>query len=361
MTSAVATGGYVTPFGSTEGAEILSIIKCSLCGKYNLSTNVHCTHCFKPLSGPFGVIESYTDGTQQIVDYDTGFLSYADEMAIRGKVAGYDGQITAMDVLDAGPLALLRQNRNWLCLLCGPTGTGKTWTAIKIAEMMDRHFDVDKITFSILGMVDLMDSCGKGDFVIFDEGQEWNARRSMKEQNVLMGELLGMVRFTQINFIFALPHMNMIDLNNRRLIHNYLHTIPVDRERGAKWKRDKTGVWWYNVESERIPMQGNEVKLKFRFPVIKGQDIKKVWFGKADDTLLEEYEKAKQRKWKAKLAQTKKTLAKLYGGGDGDGDPTQERRTRGPRRISASYFSTRSRSNNRDSYSLMNEILGRGG
>lgn len=40
-------------------------------------------------------------------------------------------------LLDAVPRTLIRNNRNWLCVLCGAPGTGKSYTALRLAESID--------------------------------------------------------------------------------------------------------------------------------------------------------------------------------------------------------------------------------
>lgn len=223
---------------------------------------------------------------------------------------GVPVRITAWDVLLHGPVELLKQKRNWLCLMCGATGTGKTYTAIRMAEMIDPRFDVDRIAFSTGQLLDMFDTCKPREIVIFDEANAWNARTSQTKENVEFSKVLAMLRFTLISIIFTLPHIGMIDINGRRLMHNYLYTIPINRSTAPIYLRDKSGVYWYNVESGRLPM-GNQkdIPLKFKHPFVKGEKISKVYFSLANPTLLEEYERRKRKWFNATLSLVRKGMA----------------------------------------------------
>jgi hypothetical protein len=184
------------------------------------------------------------------------------------------------------------------------TGTGKTYTAVRICEMLDKTFSVERIVFSTTDLLDRFETCSKGEMIIFDEANEWNARTSMSKGNVIFSKILAMLRFTQISVIFTLPHLGMIDINGRRLMHNYLYTIPIDRPTCPPWMRDKSGAFWYNVESARLPLAGKtDIELRFKFPIIKGERVSKVFFKKASDVLLDVYESRKKLWFNEQLRQ----------------------------------------------------------
>ena len=219
-------------------------------------------------------------------------------------------EITIEDVFNAKgcPRMLLRNNRNWISLLCGPTGTGKSYTALRMAELLDPEFNVHRCVFSTKEFLEVFHTCHAGDFIIFDEGEEFNARRGMKESNVQMGIIMAMLRFTQVNVIFTLPTLHMIDINARRLAHSYLYTIEVDRHRAVDWKRTRSGVYWYNIQNSRLPSKHSDDGLKFVMPLVKGKKVRKVWFDAPNEDLLAQYEAKKHEVFYRTLSEAQQKL-----------------------------------------------------
>lgn len=216
--------------------------------------------------------------------------------------------VTLADLLDAGPRMLLRNNRNWLCILCGPTGTGKSYTSLRLAELLDPTFTMNRVVFSTKEFLEVFQTCNPGDFIIFEESEELNARRSMKESNVQMGIILSMLRFTQVSIIMNLPTIHMIDINARRLMHSYLYTIEFDRSRGPPWRRDKSGVYWYNVQNKRLPMASSDDALKYVYPVVKGVKVRKAWFSAPSPELLAAYQARKHQVFYERLSEAQAKL-----------------------------------------------------
>ena len=217
-------------------------------------------------------------------------------------------KIRTEDVLDAVPRRLIANNRNWLAIICGPTGTGKSWTSLKIAQMVDPTFNAHRIVFSTEEFLDVFRTCHAGEVIIFEESEELNSRRAMKEANVQMGVILSMIRFTQVSVLFNLPSIAMIDINARRLMHTYLYTVEFDRTHAPPWMRDKSGVHWYQVRNTRLPSKSSDDQLKFINPVVNGVKVKKVWFSAPSPDLLAEYEALKHRTFWRRISEAQGKL-----------------------------------------------------
>lgn len=215
----------------------------------------------------------------------------------------------------------VRANKNWLGLICGPTGSGKTYFSLAVCEKFFPRFTVDNIAFSIKEWLNIFSNCKKGDIIIFDEGQEFSSRRSMDDKNVEFSNILAMIRFTQISSFFTLPDLRMIDVTSRRLMHSYMYTMDIDRKTCPLWQRSRSGVNFYEVLHEKLP-QGNVNDFKVRFPrmnvVIRNKrtgqlyekniQIRELWYQSPSEDILEEYEKRKKRHFDSTY---KKTLGKL--------------------------------------------------
>ncbi len=274
---------------------------------------VECRHCgtiipIEDVKFRCPVCKVFLDGPIAIAHYeDREFTFTVTGENYHYRFERHTTKISAWEVLNQGPVSLLNQNRNWLAIVCGATGTGKSYTAIRICEMLSPKFQTDQIAFSIPDLLDLFESCRAGEFIIFDEGNEWNAREAQKKQNVIFSKILAMLRFTQINVLFTLPHMGMIDINGRRLAHNYLYAIPFNRNACPTWQRNMSGVYWYDILSRRLPSSNQQdIPITYKFPVIKGERVGKVWFRKANESLLETYESRKGKVWSKKLVEARK-------------------------------------------------------
>ena len=40
------------------------------------------------------------------------------------------------------------KNKNFLCVVCGSTGSGKSYSSLRLAEALDPNFDVSRIAFT---------------------------------------------------------------------------------------------------------------------------------------------------------------------------------------------------------------------
>jgi hypothetical protein len=216
-------------------------------------------------------------------------------------------------------------NKNWLSVLCGPTGSGKSYFSLAVCEKFFPKFTVDNIVFSVKEYLDKFNELDKqrryGDIILFDEGHEYNARRSMDEKNVMMGEILSMIRFTRISSIFTLPDLRQIDVALVRLMHNYCYTFDIDRKTCPQWQKTRTGVKFYEIMHEAIPRKDSR-ELPMRYPVMnvvvrnmrteqlyeKTIKIKELWYNAPSEQLLEDYEKLKRRHFNRALAMSRAKL-----------------------------------------------------
>jgi len=212
-------------------------------------------------------------------------------------------------------------NKNWLGVICGATGSGKSYFSLAVCERHFPRFTVDNIVFSVKEYLDLFTECRAGDIIVFDEGEEWNARRAMEQKNVEFGNILSMIRATQISSIFTLPDIRQIDVTLVRLMHNYIYTMDIDRKTCPLWQRRRTGVNFYEIIKEKLP-QGSTRDLKVRYPVMdviirnnttqkyyeKSVKIKELWYKSPAAELLEQYEAVKKRHFNSALLAARNRL-----------------------------------------------------
>ena len=148
-----------------------------------------------------------------------------------------NNQILARTVLEAEIGSRIKSNRNYIGLVAGDTGSGKSWSSIRIAEMLSPSFTPDNIVFDTISFIRVLkrltsQAGGKGQFIIYDEaGSDLSARRSMSETNVQMSAILEMLRFTLVNVLFTVPSVKQADINISRLAHGHIVAEAIDRAR----------------------------------------------------------------------------------------------------------------------------------
>ena len=63
----------------------------------------------------------------------------------------------------------ISRNKNFLGFLSGPTGSGKSWSSLSICGMVDDEFDISRIVFGGIELMDLINhgNLKKGSAICF--------------------------------------------------------------------------------------------------------------------------------------------------------------------------------------------------
>lgn len=189
------------------------------------------------------------------------------------------------------PLHRLNTNRNWLAIIAGETGSGKSWTAAKMGEdlsaMTNRPFTSKNIVFEADALLEFIQNSKPRSVIVLDEaGVELAAREFMSQRNRSMGKVFQVFRYKQLALIWTLPDLSMIDIQIRKLIHSFIETQPID------YVREKTRVKWFNIYIDRwtgdITRQFPRVKINGVTYVARGFS-----FGKPNMDIIKPYEQNK--------------------------------------------------------------------
>jgi ABC-type oligopeptide transport system ATPase subunit len=129
----------------------------------------------------------------------------------------------------------MRKNDNNLIAVVGRTGSGKTWCAMSICEIMSRMdgvpFDVDHIVFSLTELMELINSnkLKRGSKIVFDEPQiSIGAREFQSEANKVFNFLISTFRHRNFSLFFCTPFEKLLDKSTRRLFHAKFETISIN-------------------------------------------------------------------------------------------------------------------------------------
>jgi ABC-type dipeptide/oligopeptide/nickel transport system ATPase component len=187
---------------------------------------------------------------------------------------------------------LIHRNKNWLAIICGETGSGKSYSALSIADnicprgiTVRRNVVLDPIGFmnKIANKKDLK----RGDILIFDEAGVGLASRDWYSiQNKLLGSVLQTFRHLNIGVIFTTPNLSFIDIQARKLFHNYFETIHID------YKQEMAYLKIYDIQHN-----SRYDKTYYKHPkfVREGKAVSMGFIGvpKPRASLIIEYEKVK--------------------------------------------------------------------
>jgi len=122
------------------------------------------------------------------------------------------------------------KNKNFVMLFVGATGSGKSYSALRLAEMLDDNtFDISRVKFKAKDFMncinDLVERSEKGEqikgkVIVWDEfGVEHNAREFMTISNRVINYFFQTSRHLNLIVIMTVPLLSFIDSATRKLSH----------------------------------------------------------------------------------------------------------------------------------------------
>ena len=183
----------------------------------------------------------------------------------------------------------IKKNKNFLGFIGGQTGSGKSWSSLRIAEELDPEFNIDRCVFGGLELMNLInsDKLKRGSVIVFEEaGIEMNSRNWQSITNKMLNYLLQTFRHRNFVLIFNSPFMDFIDNATRKLFHAEMLTVGIDFKK--KQTKLKAQLLQYNSRMQKFYYHRLKViKAEGNIPI-------NIWrVDKPSDDLLEAYEKKK--------------------------------------------------------------------
>jgi hypothetical protein len=138
-----------------------------------------------------------------------------------------------------------RENSNWMELFQGPSGQGKTWSAISQCYAIDPSFDVSKqLVFDFPSLMSLINSDGfkklKWKQIIFDEPQTSISNKNWQSlTNKMMAYLVTTFRHQNVILIFCCPYRDFLDSASMKMIHCITEMHSIDRKKKKVKTRPK--------------------------------------------------------------------------------------------------------------------------
>lgn len=191
-------------------------------------------------------------------------------------------------------LSRINRNQNVLIAMTGGTGSGKTYSSIKLGEeiskITNRPFNEEYITFKPIEFMEMInsDKMFKGSVIILDEaGVSVNARKWQSQTNILMGYVTQTFRHKNYIVIFNVPDFSFIDKTLRKMFHIYIETVTIDYKEKVCWTKP------FLIQSNQ---RTGDLYFKYLRYQIKGRGVDTLggWgFSLPSTELLKNYERKK--------------------------------------------------------------------
>ncbi len=183
----------------------------------------------------------------------------------------------------------IKKNKNFLGFVSGPTGSGKSFSCLRICEEIDEEFDIDRCVFTGLELMDLINSgkLRKGSAILFEEsGVEMSNRSWQSVTNKMLNYLMQTFRHKNFVLLMNSPYMDFIDSSMRKLFHCEMQTLAIDFKR--KEVKLKPQLLQYSSRGEKFYYK------RLRLITEEGVRPISIWnVPKPSSKLLIDYEKKK--------------------------------------------------------------------
>ncbi len=182
------------------------------------------------------------------------------------------------------------KNKNFLFIIVGPTGSGKSWASLSLGEMIDPDFNMEKVVFKAADVLNLVNSgtLKRGSFIDWDEaGIDLSNRDWQKKSNKVLNFLLQTWRHRGYILCLTVPYADFIDLSSRKLLHAEFETVSINIRN--KTCRVKPKFLQYNSDMKKW----FKPYLKVLRPGYGAIKLKRWDVPKPSDALIEKYEAKK--------------------------------------------------------------------
>jgi len=182
-------------------------------------------------------------------------------------------------------------NKNAMICLIGDPGNGKSWAALRIAELLDPEFHAEKVAFRPERLLErINEEHPTGDVTIADEaGVSMNAKTWWESDQIQIGNILETWRHQNRCLIFTLPVFARLQKDARGLIDVLLTAYGIDRNK-------ETSTWRYQI-LETNNVTGEIYRAYPRLPDPETGQTKKyktVDLNRPSQSLREEYQGRKE-------------------------------------------------------------------
>lgn len=130
----------------------------------------------------------------------------------------------------------IERNKNFVCCITGQTGSGKSWSAMRLGEILDPNFDIRNVVFEPVEFMQLVNGKSKklkrGSCIIYDEIQVSMGHLDFQSlQSKMLNYVLQTFRHRNFILFMTSPHFNFINSSARKLFHSRMETVSIDKKK----------------------------------------------------------------------------------------------------------------------------------
>jgi len=140
--------------------------------------------------------------------------------------------------------------------IVGREGSGKSYTAVKIANNIDPTFNADRIIFDVAELLQVLKEGDHepGNFYVLDEAGVQFGRRTWQDRaQVLANQALQLIRSHNLGLIFTLPRLSELDSQTEGRLQAVIEVV-------GKVPDEFVTVKWKFLDPDRVDSNGNILK-----------------------------------------------------------------------------------------------------
>lgn len=164
-----------------------------------------------------------------------------------------------------------REDKNYMAIICGDTGSGKSEFGLRLCQLLDPDFDESRIAFTIKEFTELVqERHPPGSAILFDEvGIALSHATHYDDDQIKVNHILQSWREQNRILIMTAPHIRLVHKSDRGLLHAQMDMQDIDRRRHLATARYRniqqntdTGELYKKYPRLRNPDTGRREKAK---------------------------------------------------------------------------------------------------
>jgi hypothetical protein len=138
-------------------------------------------------------------------------------------------------------------------MIVGEPRSGKSYSALRIAELVDPDFSLNHLVYSPDEFLKLVTACEPGDVIVFDEaGVNIFARDWQSKMNKALAKIFQILGYKHLGIILTFPSVMFVDKAIRRLFNYILLAEGFDREKELSFCKAYYNIHWNYILGTEI-------------------------------------------------------------------------------------------------------------
>lgn len=187
-----------------------------------------------------------------------------------------------------------KHNQHFIGVVVGPEGSGKSYTGLKIGEVVDPTFSAERVMFDPAQFLARLQEWKEnnetqGKAVVGDEaGVGVGVRTWYEEDQIKFNQVLQVIRDENMAIIFTVPRLAEMDSQTRGRVRGFMEMVDKD---AGEWARFKYLNW--------KPTRDDRDDIYRKYPELRvggyTRKVRKLCVGPPSDELVRNYERRKSK------------------------------------------------------------------